>query len=297
MLRSALPALGITIFCLLFVGACSPHNHNVNLELGQATLYTNVPVRKLEQSKVSLRPKNSPAGSPSAIMLPLKMRQNMTRGYQVSGEISRVFWTAWLDQEVFPAFQYIDNPRIQTNRQDDAIAMARSMGADLAVYGEISYLISGGSVDNTQLALRVQIVDARSGQLLWILEDSGFVAKMSQQDWLFLKHEGRMPDDPLYLITQAIAVDMAAPVRAWSRAGYDSKPSSWGGRDPAPAESGSGLSDRPTSPPASSAPEPGATPPPTEPQDAQPPGRDVDMLPPSGSPGGHDPETGAVIFK
>jgi hypothetical protein len=202
-----------TALLLSVVAGCSyPH---VQYEIGsKAVYYSEESVRRTEP-RIDIQPETPPLRPMTAVFLPFKVRQAMDNAAFVGQETGRIFWQNWVRQGVFPVIEYFEDATWV--RGEDAATLAAAMGADLAIVGEITYFFAGGTAGDTRMALRLQILDAGSGALIWSMEQSGHMTKMLTQDFIIFEKESRLPASPVYAITAAMAEDMGQPVEMWSR--------------------------------------------------------------------------------
>lgn len=170
-------------------------------------------VQRPDVPNVYVHPQDPPPRELTAIVLPFRMRQSMENSLHYGAEITRIFWQTWLKQQVFPALEFVENAPYRG--REVAVTMARNMGADLAIGGEILSYMAGGSVGTSQVTLRVDVYEAYSGALIWSMEHSGLMQNQQVQDYIFFRKRSRLPTDPTYAIIQALAQDMAMPVRQW----------------------------------------------------------------------------------
>lgn len=199
------------VFIFLLVG-CGP----VEIQ-GDITENVSVSVEEMVhrpwKAQVYVFPKESPQRPPTAVFFPFLIRQQIDSPDYYGREIGRFFWQEWLAQRVFPVFEYMEHTPWRGG--DAAVAAARAKGADYAVGGEVTHMIAGGTLGETQLALRLYIYDAGTGDLVWSLAHSGQMKNRGMQDYVLIKKYSKMPPDPLYAVIRALAIDLSVPVNNW----------------------------------------------------------------------------------
>ncbi len=163
--------------------------------------------------QIYVHPNDAPQRELTAVMMPFYMMQSIENPFHYGKEVSKIFWQTWLQDEVFKTFEFLDTPSWPGEKA--GIAQARSMGADLVVGGEITTFLSGGDLGDSQMAVRLKIYDAHSGALIWSIAHAGRLNQRGTQDYLFFKKTSKLPYEPMYAITLALAHDMAGPVKDW----------------------------------------------------------------------------------
>ncbi len=167
------------------------------------------------QPQVFLHPQEkSPPRPLNALFFPFRLRQSMGNAGFYGREIARMFWQTWLREKVFPAVEFMENSAWKGGAA--AVAEARARGADLAVGGEITQFMSGGTVGDSNLAIRLEIYDAVSGALIWSVAHAGQMRNRTTQDYILFTKTSKLPADPLYAITSALAWDLSKPVKEWN---------------------------------------------------------------------------------
>lgn len=163
--------------------------------------------------KVYLRPKDHPDRELTALFFPFRMSQSMQDPIHYGREVGRVFWEAWLQEKVFPVMEFYE--RRPWPGGDAAVAQGRAKGADLVIGGQVTHLIAGGDLGDSQVALRLEIYDVHSGALVWSMSHAGEIKNRGMQDYILFRKRSAMPNDPIYAITFALAMDMSDPVLKW----------------------------------------------------------------------------------
>ncbi|WP_277752581.1 OmpA family protein [Pseudodesulfovibrio senegalensis] len=199
----------LSFIFFVFLGACA----HVDPSITQKTkVYTDAPLHK---SKVvmSAQPRGRQLQPLTALFLPFYM-QEPTPDYQLLGDqIGGLFYENWRARQMFPIFEFAAG---QTFRgRNNAIAMARSRGADLVVVGFVPHMISGSNLGDTDISLQVKIYETRTGALLFDMAQAGRIEFRGSRDWIVVSHEQRMPSSPLFKLVRSMADDMAVPVQSW----------------------------------------------------------------------------------
>ncbi|THB68770.1 MAG: hypothetical protein D6E12_05870 [Desulfovibrio sp.] len=212
MIRLSLISGLLLASAVLLLTACSHVDVEHNLS-GSTRLRVHSFVNRPYSPQLYVRPSSFPQRELTAVFLPFRIRQSMDNAAHYGREVGRIFWQSWLDQEVFPVLEFTEDTPWRGG--DAAVAVARAKGADLAIGGDITYFMAGGTVGRSQVTLRMEIYDAHSGSLIWSIEHSGMMANDLTRDYILFTHQTRLPADPIYAITVALAEDIAEPVIQW----------------------------------------------------------------------------------
>lgn len=195
---------------VLFLTACA-----VSPDLAQPpTVYVDEFVHRDFFPQSTVTPASKPMVPQTALFFPLANRLGMRDAAHVSKELSRVFWGRWLNLKVFDTLPFAENEPWKDPAA--AVARARAAGFDLAVGGEFTYLLFGGSTGTSTVALRLDIYDAASGELLWSMAHAGTMSADLTRDYFILAVKNRLPAEPVTAIVSALAEDLGKPVRDWN---------------------------------------------------------------------------------
>jgi hypothetical protein len=201
----------VALFIPALLTSCG--SRSVQADFGDVTVHRYEAVELAAAPQVLVQPRSAPARMPTAAFFPFRVMQGVEGRDYVGREVGRVFWQTWVRDEVFPIFEFRESMPWRGGRR--AVAAARALGADLAVGGEITRVMAGGTVGATRLALRVEIYDTVSGSLVWSMAHAGQLERQFSKDYIFYEEKSHMPADPLYAVATAIAMDLARPVKSW----------------------------------------------------------------------------------
>ncbi|GAB7078613.1 hypothetical protein [Megalodesulfovibrio paquesii] len=181
------------------------------------TLMVEPPVTVAYSPQVYVHPAQFAERPYTAVFMPFRMDQAMDNTSHYGREVARFFYQTWLSQKLFPVMEFEERVSAQQAGfgQTYAVAVARQKGADLAITGRVTRFLAGGSVGKSELAIRIEIYDAHSGQLVWSMAHSGQMEVGITKDFLLFFQKNNLPADPAYAITASIARNMAIPVRKW----------------------------------------------------------------------------------
>lgn len=219
--KNALVESNIIRFAALFVlclylSACSGQSmeRKVNMDIGSGTIFKYEWVER-NPPEVHVYPSEAPTEAPAALMVPFTMMQAMPphQGEYIAQEVSRIFWQTWLKEEMLPVIEYDTSKELYTLNR--SLAMAKAKGADLLITGQIPYFLSGGTLGLTQVAVRVEMYDVASGELLWSFVHGGNIQVKETRDYIFFDAESKVPADPVYVVCRVLAHDIAAIVKDW----------------------------------------------------------------------------------
>lgn len=233
---------------LLLFNGCGKLNfdtESLDFDLTSQPVYYTDAVVNRGKPQIVVHPVTPPNRELTALMVPFRMLQASTDAKVISREISRQFWQVWLSQQVFPIIELAQNA--EPYRPETARYLGAAKQAELAIGGYITHYYNGGKTGNSALSVTVEVWDLSTGNLLWSMAHSASMEPSTHSDYIILRTERRMPDDPMWVITQALARDMARAVRGWSNPYYDDTAddddSSGEGREP--SAFGSGASNSP----------------------------------------------------
>jgi len=198
----------------LFAAGCSGSSFDL---ASTPVLQIEPPVTVAYSPQVYVHPAQYAERPYTAVFLPFRVQQAMENSGHYGREIARLFYQTWLSQKLFPVMEFEEGISAQQAGfgQAQAVAIARAKGADLAITGRVTRFLAGGSVGKSEVAIRLEIYDARSGQLVWSMAHSGSMASSETQDYLVFFLRNNLPADPTYAITASIARNMAMPVQRW----------------------------------------------------------------------------------
>ncbi len=203
------------IFCL-WLSACGGQTmeRKVNMDIGSGKVFKYEWVER-NPPEVHVYPPESPTEAPTALMVPFTMMQAMQphQSEYTAQEVSRIFWQTWLKEEMLPVIEYDTSKDLYSLNR--ALAAAKAKGADLLITGQIPYFLSGGTLGLTQVAVRVEIYDVASAELLWSFVHGGNIQVKETRDYIFFDAESKVPADPVYVVCRVLAHDIASIVKDW----------------------------------------------------------------------------------
>jgi len=202
----------VCLLVLSLLAACAPAKMEIDVSDGPIIQVEEL-VERSWQPQIYVQPEDSPQRPLTAIIYPFRMRQAMKNPVHYGREVARVFWEVWLKQRVFSVFEFGESNPWQGG--DISVSAARAKGADLAVGGEVTHMISGGDFGNSQLSVRIEIYDTSSGALIWSISHAGLLVNRGTQDWIIFTKKSRLPNDPLFAIGYSLALDISKALNKW----------------------------------------------------------------------------------
>jgi len=210
--------LSIVILCL---AACSTIESKIEQDfepsLDTLTFYQS-PVVERSAAPIYTMPPFPAKTALKAVFFPFYVREQVEKPKVIGDTIGYLFWQAWVGQGVFPAMVYEN--KFGYPGKEKARAYAMKKGADLYVLGQLKHFLDGGSQGSSSLAIQVNIYSIYSNKLVWTMEHSGRIDNRPDVDFVLFKRKTWMPESPLYVILNALAYDLARPVKKWA-AGQD----------------------------------------------------------------------------
>lgn len=205
-----LTRLTLAALAALALSSCA----SIDIRTPPDTVYHHDAPVRLSHLNVYIRPASENSGEISAVFLPFRVTQPTDKPESLGTQLARLFWQKWSENRVFAGMFFDEN--IYYRNPQQAAAVARQMGAQLAVVGHVPYFIMGGTTSHTSLTLHVKILDAQTGETLVSMEQSGRVEVELDKDFIVFKQKSRTSESPLGAILSGIAQEMAVPVREWA---------------------------------------------------------------------------------
>lgn len=206
------------LICLaaFLLGACSTGrglDEHINFDPSDKTIIYRDSWVQRNKPEVHVRPVSTAPSDIKVLFTPFRVTQPMDNPTVLGYTAARTMWQTWLTMRIFPNMEFTgdDTPY----RRDRAVALARSRGADMVIGGFVTYVYAGGTAGDSQIAVQVEAHDARTGQLVWSMAQSGFIPASRKNDYFLFATKTRMPSDPLHAIVQAIASDMGVQLQDW----------------------------------------------------------------------------------
>lgn len=164
--------------------------------------------------EVHVQPAVMGGASPKVLFVPFRVTQSIDNPTIIGYSTARTLWQTWLTMQIFPVMEFSgdDTPY----RRDRAVALARARGADMVVGGFVTYILAGGTVGPSQIAVQVEAHDTHTGQLVWSMAQSGLIPAERVTDYFLFSTKTRTPSDPLHAIVQAMASDMGRLMQDWT---------------------------------------------------------------------------------
>lgn len=202
---------------LLLTSACSSSylNRRVNFDLAEEpTLYVFAWVDR-NAPHVSVYPAEEAALSPTVLMVPLRVTQSMGPGEadNISRQISRTFSQTLLQERIFPILEYDENAPLYSPTQ--SLMLARAKGAEMLIGGRITSVMAGGTAALSQVSMQIEAYDVRSGELIWSIIHAGNMDNKPTNDYILFVQKTKLPPDPVYAITRALAWDISRIFKEW----------------------------------------------------------------------------------
>ena len=218
MKRSSRFYVSILAGALLFlVSACSSGylGRRVNFDLAdEPTLYVFAWVDR-NAPHVSVHPAEEAVVSPTVLMVPLRVTQRMGPGEadNMSRQISRTFSQTLLQEKIFPILEYDEQAPLYSPMQ--SLMLARAKGAEMLIGGRITSVMSGGTAALSQVSMQIEAYDVASGELIWSITHAGNMDNKPSNDYILFVQKTKLPPDPVYAITRALAWDISRIFKEW----------------------------------------------------------------------------------
>lgn len=202
---------------LLLASACTSGylGRRLNLDLAdEPTLYVFAWVDR-NAPHVSVHPAEEAVVSPTVLMVPLRVTQRMGPGEAdtMSRQISRTFSQTLLQEKIFPILEYDENAPLYSPAQ--SLYLARAKGAEMLIGGRITSVMSGGTAALSQVSMQIEAYDVASGELIWSITHAGNMDNKPSNDYVLFVQKTKLPPDPVYAITRALAWDISQIFKEW----------------------------------------------------------------------------------
>lgn len=205
-------AVLILAFSGLFLASCA-----VQPMVGSQVVYNDIPVDR-DEPELYFNTRLQLATYPRVIFYPFVVRQKMDASQYVGRDISRIVAQVWMKDQVFPEIRYEDAPTLDERRWT-CLGMCKE--AQLAVTGEVLYYLDGGSSSNTSVALRVTVRATGTGEPILVMEHAGRLEAGYTRDYMVALAKNRLPENPPYAVTYALAKDMGHYLKQWGSTSQD----------------------------------------------------------------------------
>ena len=211
-----LPLFFALLFFSLPLAACGASNPKVNVTGDAATplqVQLNNWVRR-QAPQIYVRPDVAPANPPSALMVPLRVTQDIRDPVSLSRNLSRTFWQAWLSRRPFSVLEYAYDALPYDPKR--ALALGKQKGADLVVGGYITHYLDGGHTGSSSVSISVEIWETATGTLLWSLAHAGLLEYQQAHDFYLFQVRTRQPTDPPSAVLRLLAEEMGEAIHDWA---------------------------------------------------------------------------------
>jgi len=164
--------------------------------------------------KVAVYPQTKPDAAPTAVFFPFLPTVTLRDPLETGTAVAKGFWREWLREAPFTVLEFRE---LTTSYSPEyAVRLARQRGALFAITGDLTDFYDGGSVTGARLGVTLNIYDTRTGALIWSMNQFAYMDKDRTRDFLLFKAETRLPSDPMWVVTTAIARSMKKPVQGWT---------------------------------------------------------------------------------
>ena len=206
----------LALFFLLLFSSCSASNPTVNMTGDLSTplqVQLNNWVRR-EPPQIYVRPNIAPTRAPTALMVPLRVTQEIRDPVSLSRNLSRTLWQTWLNQKTFSVLEYAYDAQPYDPRR--ALALGKQKGADLVVGGYITHYLDGGHTGSSGVSINIEIWECATGNLLWSMAQAGLLENQNSHDFHLFELRTRQPMDPPSAILQMLAAETGQIVHDWA---------------------------------------------------------------------------------
>ncbi|MBI5558391.1 MAG: hypothetical protein HY885_12215 [Deltaproteobacteria bacterium] len=143
----------VMIFFLLLSGCAGHSAEQSEVETGSPVVYIHPLTANLRTASVAVLPFSVPPG------------MNVSQGENVAA----LFQDVLLGKQAFHTVKMINRHYGQLT---EAAAIAKESGTDLVLAGKIKHLLSGTRLGGGRVELSVRVIDVRSGDTVWYIEQA-----------------------------------------------------------------------------------------------------------------------------
>jgi hypothetical protein len=128
---------------------------------------------------------------------------------EVSQALTQIFYRALLEQRPFLEVVLIPEPY---GSLAEAVHVGRRNKVDVVVLGEAPYFLDGGGMGKSGLQVDLQVVEVKTGRLLWALTDAVTATQRPIVD-LWVTETRPRPAPSIYLLAEGLAARMSETLR------------------------------------------------------------------------------------
>ncbi len=207
-----------TLSCLVLclgLCACATSNTTVGMNGEMATPYhvTNDAQVDVSPIRVYVQPNGPPIDPLRGLFVPLRVTQDIASPRNISHNVSRQIWQVWLAQKSFQALEYNDSAI--PFQVSDALALAKSRGANVLVGGYITHFMDSGTAGTSSISMQIEMYEVETGALLWSMGQGGSISKEQATDLFLVGFQERMPADPMGLTARSVGYDIGMKIKQW----------------------------------------------------------------------------------
>ncbi len=196
------------VFWILVLGvACAPPSFQADWHLHGARVYADagVVLGALEESVI---PQNEASVPERALLVPLVMEADAAHRRALATGLTGTLCDVWRAMGVFAALEFHAGERVTA--RDEALALARSKGASVLLWGRLNPVLVGGGLGRTEIGVRLETIWVPTGQTYWMASQAGVIEGGYVRDYVLAKREIRLPRHPEAALMAALAESLAS---------------------------------------------------------------------------------------
>jgi len=202
---------GILITLFLFTLSCATKD----FEIDYTTVTLKLPSHIIKgKPNYLIYPLNSPNKPPSAFLVPFNIEVNIEKNrIFLQRELTKILYSNFLQNQVFKRFVL---SKKNINNIYDAIKSAREKKCRLVIIPTLTYCFFGGRLSPTKMAIKIDIYDTRSQDLIWSITHMGEIKVFEDKDYIFWKTKYNYPLFPEAVLLSGLLDDINRPIKRWA---------------------------------------------------------------------------------
>ena len=186
-----------------------------DVEIDYTSVTVNLPSQIIkDQPNFLIYPLNYPKHPPSAFLVPFNVMVKIEKNrIFLQREFTKILYNNFLKAQVFKRLliskDYINNI-------NEAIKRAREKKCDLVIIPTITYCFFGGRSAPTNMAIKIDIYDTNSKNLIWSITHMGEIKALEDKDYVFWKTRYNYPPFPEAALLNILLDDISEPIKRWT---------------------------------------------------------------------------------
>ena len=202
---------GILIFLFLLIASCETKN----VEIDYTSVTVNLPSQIIRgKPNFIIYPLNYPKHSPSAFLVPFNIKVKIEKNRMfLQREFTKILYNNFLKNQVFKRLLMSKD---NINNIEQALKKAKEKKCSLVIIPTITYCFLGGRSAPTTMAIKIDIFDTKSKNLIWSITHMGEIKTLKDKDYVFWKTRYNYPLFPEAALLSILLDDISEPIKRWT---------------------------------------------------------------------------------